>query len=166
MHCEERKVKSIYLIGSLRNPMVPEVGRRLREAGYDAFDSWFAAGPEADDYWLKYEKDKGVHFLDALYDYAAQHVFEFDLKHLQRCDAAILVLPAGKSGHLELGFMAGQGKPTFILFDKEPERWDVMYNFASMVYTDVNKLIEGLKFPGWWRGYHGAARDPLGFGLI
>jgi hypothetical protein len=146
-------MKSIYLIGSLRNPLVPEVGRRLRDAGYDVFDDWFAAGPTADDCWQAYENSKGTHFTDALYGHAAQHVFKFDLEHLTRCDAAVLILPAGKSGHLELGFMAGSGKPTFILFDKEPDRYDVMYNFASMVYTDINKMIDGLQMPGTWRGY-------------
>jgi hypothetical protein len=39
-------------------------------------------------------------------------------------------MPAGRSGHLELGLIMGQGKPGFVLFDGEPEKWDQMYGLA------------------------------------
>jgi len=39
----------LYLIGSLRNPRVPEVAEILRWNGHLVFDDWYAAGPEADD---------------------------------------------------------------------------------------------------------------------
>ena len=59
---------------------------------------------------------------------------------------AVLLLPAGKSGHLELGYVIGKGKPGYILFDDTiPDRWDVMYIFASGVFFDVESLIEELK---------------------
>jgi hypothetical protein len=139
-----KQPKSFYLIGSLRNPQIPVIGNKLREAGYEVFDEWMAAGPEADDCWQEYSDSRGHSYKEALKGYAAQHVFEFDLHHLNRCDAAILVLPAGKSGHLELGYMAGKGKPTYILFDKVPERYDVMYNFATDVFFSVEEMIKGL----------------------
>jgi len=138
-------MKSIYLIGSLRNSKVIMLGDDLRHEGFDVFDDWMAAGPEADDYWLKYEQSRGHNFSEALAGYAAQHVFKFDKFHLDRCDAAVLLLPAGKSGHLELGYMIGSGKPGFILMDKEPDRYDVMYNFASGVYFSREKLFDKLK---------------------
>src|SRR5688572_25528020 len=110
-------MRSIYLIGSLRNPDIPALGHLLRRQGWDVFDDWHAAGPEADDYWLQYEKSKGSTYKEALSGYAAKHVFAFDKFHLHRVDAGVLVLPAGKSGHLELGYLAGLGKPTYIVFD-------------------------------------------------
>ena len=67
----------------------------------------------------------------ALAGYAAKHVFAFDKLHLNRCDGAVLVMPAGKSGHLELGYVSGIGKPASILFDSVPERYDVMTQFAT-----------------------------------
>jgi nucleoside 2-deoxyribosyltransferase len=137
-------IKSIYVIGSLRNPNVTELGHALRELGFDAFEDWMAAGPEADDYWQKYENARGHRFDQALAGYAAQHVFSFDKFHLDRCDAAVLLLPAGKSGHLELGYMIGKGKPGYILMEKEPERFDVMYNFASGVFFDPKGLFRAL----------------------
>lgn len=138
-------MSNIYLIGSLRNPRVPEIAAKLREAGHEVFDDWYAAGPEADDYWQKYEMAKGHNYKEALQGFAANHVYHYDRSHLDRNDIAILLLPAGKSGHLELGYMIGQGKPGYILFDGQmPERWDVMYLFSSGVFFDVDDLINQL----------------------
>lgn len=137
-----KSIKSIYLIGSLRNEEIPQHAEALRSLGLDVFDDWFAAGPEADDYWKKYEVTKGNDLVSALKGYAAQHVFDFDKSHLVRCDAALLALPAGKSGHLELGFVAGMGKPSFILLDGDPERFDVMYGFATEVFRNKEEMIE------------------------
>lgn len=136
-------MKNVYLIGSLRNPAIPSIGKAIRErAGVAVFDDWFAGGPIADDSWQAYEKEKGVAYDMALRSYAARHVYDFDRHHLDRCDGGVLVLPAGKSGHLELGYLAGQGKPCFVLFDKEPERWDVMYQFATGgVFFDIDQLV-------------------------
>lgn len=137
--------KSIYIIGSLRNENIPQVGNILRDAGWDAFDDWYGAGHEADDKWRDYENIRGRSHRHALYGYAARHVFEFDKRHLDRCDLALLVLPAGKSGHLELGYFVGTGKPGFILFDSIPERYDVMAQFASDVFYSNDEMIQGLQ---------------------
>jgi len=138
-------MKSIYVIGSLRNPKVPSVASSLRSIGLDAFDDWYSAGPEADDYWKEYEIQKGNDFVAALEGYAARHVFEFDKSHLDRCDAALLVLPAGKSGHLELGYAIGSGKRGFILLPEETERFDVMYGFAERVFRNEGEMLEYFK---------------------
>jgi hypothetical protein len=135
----------IYLVGSLRNPEIPKYADMLRNEGHEVFDDWFAAGPTADDSWQEYEKTKGVHYDEALQSWAARHVFEFDKYHLNRCDAVVLVMPAGKSGHLELGYGVGIGKKAYVLFDREPDRWDVMYAFANGVAFDINTLIKLLK---------------------
>ena len=136
----------IYLIGSLRNPEVPKIANRLREAGYEVFDDWFAAGPTADDCWRDYEKSRGRNYLEALRGLAARNVFQFDRANLERASSAVLVLPAGKSGHLELGWVLGTGRPGYVLLDN-PERWDVMYQFANGVFHTVEELIDELRHP-------------------
>lgn len=135
----------IYLIGSLRNPAVPEIGNEIRAAGFDVFDDWYAAGPEADDCWREYEILRGHTFEQALEGRSGKHVYNFDHQHLLSADAGILLTPAGKSGHLELGFLAGQGKKTMTYFtDPNPERWDVMYQFVDRVVFNKEKLMETL----------------------
>jgi len=136
--------RRIYLIGSLRNPNVPHLGNYLRDRGHRVFDDWFAAGEVADDRWQAYETLRGRPYDAALKGEAAQNVFRFDERHISDADTGVLYLPAGKSGHMELGIMIGSGKPGFILMDKEPERWDVMYNFATGVYFDRADLARAL----------------------
>ncbi len=134
----------IYVIGSLRNPEVPKIANILRsETGLEVFDDWYAAGPEADDKWKEYEQQKGLTYLQALRGFAARNVFQFDKRHLDEANAVILVLPAGKSGHLELGYCAGRGKRTYILLDT-PDRWDVMYQFADVVTDKLDEIIKDL----------------------
>jgi nucleoside 2-deoxyribosyltransferase len=107
------------------------------------FDDWHAAGPTADDEWKRYEEGRGRTYAEALKGYAARHVFSFDRFHLDRSTCGVLVMPAGRSGHLELGFLAGQGKPTYVLMDN-PDRWDVMYQFCSGIHFTLSDLLEAV----------------------
>ena len=134
---------NIYLIGSLRNSEVPNIANKIRELGHSVFDDWFAAGPEADDKWREYEQVRGRTYLEALGGEAARNVFAFDKRHLDAADAAILLLPAGKSGHLELGYIIGSGRRGYVLLDS-PDRWDVMYQFATGVYDNIDNLLKEL----------------------
>jgi nucleoside 2-deoxyribosyltransferase len=135
----------IYLIGSLRNPKVPEFANTLTAEGYEVFADWFAPGPKADDFWRTYSKARGWDYKQALKSHAAKNIFEFDKKHLEEADVAVMLMPAGKSGHLELGWHCRTGKPGYILFDKEPERYDVMVQFATDIFFDVDGLLFELK---------------------
>jgi hypothetical protein len=134
----------IYLVGSLRNPRIPEVAAQLRLCGLEVFDSWYSAGEFADDAWQAHEKQMGHTYAEALQGAHAQNVFSFDKRHLELCDSAVLVAPAGKSAHLELGWMLGQGKPGYLLLDGEPARFDVMSLFATGVYTRLGDLVQEL----------------------
>lgn len=143
----ENKEPVIYLIGSLRNKKIPELAKKIRELNlnYEVFDDWFSPGPEADDFWRKYEKLRGSTYKEALNNYAAKHIYEFDKFHIDRSQIGILYMPAGKSAHLELGYMIGSGKRGYILFDEEPERWDVMVSFATNIYFKEENLFEELR---------------------
>jgi nucleoside 2-deoxyribosyltransferase len=135
----------IYLIGSLRNEAVPKIANVLREHGHEVFDQWYGAGPNADDCWQAYCKNKGFNYKEALADHGAQHVYKFDRTFLDSSDTVVLCLPAGKSGHLELGYALGAGKRGFILLDGEPDRYDVMYNFATGVVFSIEELLSALQ---------------------
>jgi len=138
----------VYLIGSLRNPAIPLIASELRGVGFEVFDDWFASGPKADDHWRDYEQGRGHDLPTALAGFVADHVYSFDIHHLHRSDIAILVLPAGRSGHLELGYAVGQGKRGFVLMEGEPERYDFMYKMAEGVFYTLDDLIEHLKGEG------------------
>ena len=141
----KKKNKQIYVIGSLRNKNIPVVAKELRTLNFTVFDDWFSPGPEADDFWRKFEKVRGSTYKEALSSYAATHVFEFDKHHIDKSDIGVLLMPAGKSGHLELGYMIGQGKTCFMVFEEEPERWDVMVQFTMLNGGNVCVTIDELK---------------------
>lgn len=139
------RVEKIYLIGSLRCERVPETAAILRNEGYWVYDDWYATGPEADDYWKRYSQARGHTFKAALSGWAATHTYQNDKYHLDEVDTGVLVMPAGKSAHLELGYLIGQGKRGYILLDPEVDRWDVMYKFATDVFEKADDLVTAIK---------------------
>jgi hypothetical protein len=135
--------KVLYLIGSLRNNRVPELAKRIRKDNPDieVFDDWYAAGEEADDCWKTYEQNRGRTYQEALAGHAAKNVFAFDKRHLDRCTHALLVLPAGKSGHMEVMYATyGVKAKTAILLDPEDVRWDVMYQFVPTILNNDKEI--------------------------
>lgn len=140
-----KPTRSIYIIGSMRNQRVPVVANALRAVGWDAYDDWYSSGPESDDRWQEYECARGRTYLEALNGHHARHVFDVDKHHLDRCDCALMVMPAGKSCHLELGYTAGRGKPAYILLDSnEPDRFEIMPRFATHVFLTLDAVLGDL----------------------
>ena len=113
------------------------------DAGLEVFSEWYGAGDRADDCFKTYHQALGRSYLDALKTDAAKTIFEFDKKHIDAADAVILITPCGRSGHLELGYALGKGKRGYYLLD-DPERWDLMLQFATLVTTDLDEIIKDL----------------------
>jgi nucleoside 2-deoxyribosyltransferase len=128
----------------LRNPEIPVIAARLRSEGHEVFDDWHSAGPHADDIWRDYEKARGRSLVEALAAPHAEAVFNLDRDNLLSRDTAVLVLPAGMSAAMELGFAAGKGKSTHVLMQTDVERWDIMLKFAGHVHADIESLIRSL----------------------
>jgi len=53
----------------------------------------------------------------------------------------VLVLPCGRSAHLELGWAAGQGKRTAILLDGPQVTPELMYKMVDHISTDAFDLL-------------------------
>lgn len=134
-------MNEVYLAGSLRNEGMLDHFDFITELGYDTFMDWYAVGPKADDYWKEYWQRQGVSYKDALSKPNSQNIFEFDKKHIDAAKVLVLAQPAGKSGHLELGYHIGRGKPGIYFFPEETDiRWDVMTSFATEVCVGYNEL--------------------------
>lgn len=97
---------------------------------------------EIDKNWTNWTMDKFREVLDT--NHRAREGFISDKTGLDWCDICILLLPCGRSAHLELGYAVGRGKTTAILLTEnfEPE---LMYKFVDYIATDVRFLIEFLK---------------------
>ena len=57
---KRKKIKSFYVIGSLRNPEIVPFANKLQAEGYEAFCDWKSPGPDADDYLRDYAKARGL----------------------------------------------------------------------------------------------------------
>lgn len=60
--------------------------------------------------------------------------FAEDKKWLDWCDTLILLVPSGRSAHLEAGYVKGCGKNLYIYGEFPQGEWDVMYRFADGMY--------------------------------
>jgi hypothetical protein len=137
----------VYLVGSLRNKTVIDVGNVIREdARFDVFDDYMAAGPEADDFWKLYETQRGRNYATALTGRAARHVFFYDKGYLDLADVIVVVLPVGRSCMLEAGYSKARGKAVYFLLDTKEttDRYDVMKRFADGLYTDLDAILKEL----------------------
>jgi hypothetical protein len=62
--------------------------------------------------------------------------------------ACVLVLPCGRSAHIEAGYFVGAEKPLHILLTSrsEPElMWRMAYETGGGIYTSLLDIIEALK---------------------
>jgi len=68
--------------------------------------------------------------------------FASDFNAMKWADTFVLVLPCGRSAHLELGWACGQGKQTLILLDKmEPELMIKMVDHLCVSIEEVRKIL-------------------------
>lgn len=74
--------------------------------------------------------------------------FAADFGAMQRADTFVMVLPCGKSAHLELGWAVGAGKRTAILLE-DPVEPELMYRMVDFMARDVEQLLA-------WMGVHDA----------
>lgn len=135
----------LYVIGSLGNPKIPSIAQRFRDDGHDVYDEWHCPGPEADQHWQEYCKNRGLTYEQALDGWHGKQVYEIDKFHLDRADAAVLVYPAGRSGHLEAGYLIGKGKPVYLLLNGQPDRYDIMTRMLTKVTCEIEEIAGWLQ---------------------
>lgn len=66
--------------------------------------------------------------------------FAADFAAMQKADTFVMVLPCGKSAHLELGWAVGAGKRTAILLE-DPVEPELMYRMVDHLATSVIDLL-------------------------
>ncbi len=137
----------IYVASSWKNgDDVKVIAAYLREKGHEV-DCF--ADTSTGRYVFHYSEIESFEDLDAinfLYDRRSQKAFNEDKKWIDWSDCVLLVLPAGKSAHLEAGYAVGKGKHLIIYQQTFPKgEFDVMYGFADMITDDFNVVMDYLK---------------------
>lgn len=138
--------RKIYVTSSWRNAHQPAIVEALRGAGHEVYDfrnppgrtgfQWSAIDPD----WQQWTPDR---YRQALGHSVAEAGFKSDFDAMFWADTCVLVLPCGRSAHLEAGWMAGAGKDVFILqlAKEEPE---LMYLMTNGIAISVDELLEWL----------------------
>jgi hypothetical protein len=92
--------------------------------------------------WRDYESnERGRCYAEAMAAPFVRHCFNFDLEHLHKADAVVLVAKPGKIGGFsaacELTWARCNHKRTFILLDNDPERWEMM----ALLCVDPDDIV-------------------------
>ena len=137
----------IYLASSWRNPFIDEVSTALAEANIRHYDfrsdggfHWSEVDP---DY-----KDKNLTFTDYIRMASSPEAntgFDRDWIHMLESRACILILPSGRSAHLEAGWFIGKGLPVGVLFKEEPVIPDLMYKMADFCTDHIPSIVNWTK---------------------
>lgn len=138
----------IYVASSWRCAGQPGVVAALREAGHEVYDfrnprpgdygfAWSSLDPE----WLGWTPTAYRGHLD---DPIAVAGYGSDYAAMQWADTFVLVLPCGRSAHLELGWAVGQGKRTAILLSPTGFEPELMYRMVDLLATDLSEVVDWL----------------------
>ena len=125
----------LYVASSLRNRHYRSVISKIRNQGHEAYD--FGDPPAGSEEFGILPPVRPDQHYESLRGHIGQATFKRDAAALRVCDACVLVLPCGKSGHIEAGFAAGMAKPLAIYLEPHAEQEpEVMYNFGTLVWND------------------------------
>lgn len=138
----------IYVASSWRNAYQPTAVAALRSAGFEVYDfrnprpgdhgfAWSDIDPD----WKNWTTDQ---YAEALTHPVAAAGFKSDMDALTGCDAVVLVLPCGRSAHLEAGHAAGAGRGLYV-WSLEPCEPELMYLMGSGVFSDIERLAAAIK---------------------
>lgn len=141
--------RRIYVASSWRNPAQAGIVEALRADGHMVYDfknprpgdNGFAWS-EIDPNWQNW---KAHEYIAALDHPLAKAGFASDFNAMKWADTFLLVLPCGRSAHLELGWACGQGKQTLVLTQdgQEPELMAKMCDHICASLDDARMILSG-----------------------
>jgi hypothetical protein len=141
-------MKRIYVASSWKNMIQPQVVAELRAAGHEVYD--FKNPPGRTGFsWKDVGAPQG--HLPTVPEYRAMLAhplaaqgFLSDKRAMEWADACVLVLPCGRSAHLEAGWMAGANKRTIVL-TRDFEEPELMALLAQHICGDMAEVLAALR---------------------
>jgi len=138
----------IYVASSWRNLRHPDIVAALKETGHSVYDFRHPSDGVTGFAWSEIDPDwqswTAAEYRAGLDHPLAREGFRRDMDALRTCDVCVLVLPCGRSAHLEAGWAIGAGRPTAIL-TRDGEEPELMARMADVV-VDLTELL------AWVRG--------------
>jgi hypothetical protein len=143
----------IYVASSWRNARQPDVVRVLRVVGHYVYDFRNPVPGDTGFGWRQCATDEQLRnprrFRDEVLTHpVARDGFWKDMSALKSADATVLVLPCGRSAHLELGYATGAGQRTVVLLDDPLSEPELMYLMNTVICTTLDEVIAALAKDG------------------
>lgn len=139
----------VYVASSWRNASQPDLVGILREAGHQVYDfrnppSGIAgfAWSEIDPGWQDWTAEEYRRHLTT--NPIAARGYVSDLRGMEWADTCVLLLPCGRSAHLEAGWFCGRGKRCLIL-TQDGEEPELMALLATDICTSPTEVVEKLR---------------------
>ncbi len=137
----------IYLASSWRNSHQPWMVDLLRNAGHEVYDFRnppYSTGFKWDDIGIQVPCSAEEYRSALLSHPRAAQGFNADFSAMRWADTGLLLLPCGRSAHLELGWMAGAGKRTLIL-TQDYEEPELMALLADQICISPDEVLAALR---------------------
>lgn len=137
---------NIYVASSWRNETLHRLTvEALRSAGHEVYDFRNPQPGDSGFAWRQIDDDRSwltdpARFREGLKHPIAARGFALDMGALRRCDACVLVLPCGRSAHLELGWASGAGKRSIVLLDDPLSEPELMYLMCDVICVSIDEV--------------------------
>lgn len=166
----------IYVASSWRNMQQPLLVQLLREHGHYVYDFKNPSSGDMQRQWdqsdaSKEWKGQPVKFTDSGFSWEeldpdwknwtadqyvaalnkpiAQRGYDCDMAAMHWADACVLVLPSGRSAHLEAGWFAGKEDRILFILTRDGEEPELMAKMANVIVTSPEKLVDAIAFHQW-----------------
>ncbi len=144
--------KRVYVASSWRNKYQPSIVNDLRRWGHEVYDfrhpffglkegfAWSEIDPE----WQAWSPERYRDLL--LHSPVAALGFQSDFRAMCWADTCVLVMPCGRSAHLELGWCAGAGKYTIVHIPEpcEPELMNLLADQITTTEAELRSALNGV----------------------
>lgn len=128
--------------------VVTELVRKLREQGKSVYSFFEGDGKKyrLKDTEQKYEPEELMKQFESIPNWRensdVREIFEADMNALKDSEILILLLPAGKSAHLEAGAAYGMGKKCILV--GEQKETESLYLLFTEIYATIDEFIANL----------------------
>jgi hypothetical protein len=133
---------NVYVASSWKNTIQPIIVQFLRDRGYEVYD-FRHPEPGNDGFSWSAVDENWRGWTPAEYRIGLRHsaaAFGFAL--------CVLVLPSGRSAHIEAGYFVGAGKKLFILLEQNGQITpELMYLMANDICIDMKGLEAAIPKP-------------------
>lgn len=130
----------IYVASSWKNDAYPAICELLENRGHETLN-WRANGFNWGMMDTGWESWTASDYRQMIYNHShARNAFKFDFGLMKQADLCVLLLPSGRSAHIEAGWFAGAGIPVIVHLDKF-DGPDLMWKLGYAITTTRMEML-------------------------